>query len=113
MLPYRVASATFRRKGVPVYAVWTPENVDINAPVVDGVIQIISAEDEFLKNPVVIDPVRSKVAALPQGQVVDHDYLSMTDVGLSEYLNAQRFLNVPVMDYPLFITDASIFDEVK
>jgi hypothetical protein len=113
MLPYRVASAAFRRKGVPVYAVWTPENVDINAPVVDGVIQIISSEDEFLKNPIVIDPVRSKVAALPRGVIGDHEFTSMTDVGLSEYINAQRFLKVPVMDYPLFITDASSFDEVK
>lgn len=113
MLPYRVASAAFRRKGVPVYAVWTPENVDINAPVVDGVIQIISSEDEFLKNPIVIDPVRSKVAALPRGVIGDHEFTSMTDVGLSEYINAQRFLKVPVMDYPLFITDAAIFNELQ
>ena len=113
LLPYRVASAAFRRKGVPVYAVWMPENVDINAPVVDGVIQAVSAEDEFLRNPVVIDPVRSQVAVLPKGLIADLDFRSMTDVGLSEYLNAQRFLKLPVMDYPLFITDASVFDEVR
>jgi hypothetical protein len=113
LLPYRVASAAFRRKGIPVYALWTPESVDIQAPVVDGVIQVISAEDEFLGHPVVIDPIRSKVAILPRESPVGFDFLSITDVGLSEYLNAQRFLKLPVMDYPLFISDAALFDDLR
>lgn len=100
--PYNVMSGAFRRKGVPVFALWIPEHVDINARPVEGCVRLTMEEGCILENPVVIDPIRRNVWSITRE----------TTIETFVFLGAQVFNPFRVVDYPLFITDASIFEEI-
>ena len=100
-MPYTCSKrVAFDRKGVPVIALWTPEHLDINQQRLDGRLKIVTdgIREHLLPNPVIIDPIRRKV----------------WDASGLVYRNPQgddEFRSFPLMDYPLIVTDLSVFKE--
>jgi len=102
-LPFQAVTATFRRKGVPVFAVWVPEHVELSMPMLFGRFRCVAKEYAAIPSPVLLDPVRGKVwdiSALRNAAPVSLD------------LYGEGFLPFPVTNSPLIVTDASIFDEL-
>lgn len=89
----------YRRKGVPLYAWWLPENLDIEQEPVFGKLTLQSGCEsaDNLKHPILIDPIRRQVwdvsAAVGQRDGVDVLHLA------------------PATGYPYLLTDLAIFDE--
>lgn len=100
-LPYNVEAYAMRRNGVPVFAMWIPEHVEISAETVRGTIHLLVGDDDTFDNPIVIDPIRRNVWRFKP------DYLTIQRDG-GNFFGAKKADNFPVIDYPLFITDASI-----
>ncbi|MDO5320733.1 MAG: hypothetical protein Q4G65_19080 [bacterium] len=90
----------YRRKGVPLYAWWLPENLDIDDATIYGRLTVQSGceRDDNFKHPVLIDPIRRTVwdvsGAIWSG-TIGEDLLSM----------------VPADGVPYILTDLAIFDE--
>lgn len=103
MRPYQVMTGAFKRKGIPVFAVWTPEHVDISAQPVTGVMHFLSDTEHPIKNPVIIDPIRGKVWSAEKLLGIQNDG--------SGFFGAYTLTPFTVIDWPLFITDAAIFDD--
>ena len=61
-------------------------------------------EEEFFKNPVVIDPIRRNVWLLK-------DFIQEQTYREGGFSGTQRIRNFAVTDWPLFVADASIFDD--
>lgn len=104
--PYRVEAHAFRRNGKPLFAFWNPEHVELSAPAVYGSIYMLMDDAEMFENPVVIDPIRRNIWQL------DEQLVQPTLEG-GNFYGALRIHRFPVMDYPLFIADASMFDEIQ
>ena len=60
-IPYQIEAHSFRRSGKPVFAFWIPEHVELTAAARRGDIFMQMDEEEYFKNPVVIDPIRRNV----------------------------------------------------
>ena len=102
-LPFQAVTATFRRRGVPVFAVWVPEHVELSMPMLFGRFRCVAKEYAAIPSPVLLDPVRGKVwdiSALRNAAPASLD------------LYGEGFLPFPVTNSPLIVTDASIFDEL-
>ena len=90
----------FRRKGVPLFAWWQPEHLDIEGNTLYGRLVVQSGCDkkDNLPNPILIDPIRRTVwdvkGAVWSG-TPGEDLISL----------------VPATNYPYILTDISIFDE--
>ena len=102
-LPYQAVTGAFRRKGVPLFAVWVPEHVELTMPLLYGRLRCAAAEYAAIPDPVVIDPVRGKV----------WDVSGMRD-SKPETLDwyGEGYLPFPVTNSPLILTDAAIFAEL-
>lgn len=90
----------FRRKGVPLFAWWRPEHLDIEGNALYGRLVAYTGCDKTdnLQNPILIDPIRRTVwdvkGAVWSG-TPGEDVISL----------------VPATNYPYILTDISIFDE--
>ena len=104
-IPYRVEAHSFRRKGKPVFAFWIPEHVELSATTMHGSIYMQMDEEEFFKDPVVIDPIRRNVWLLRDAVEV-----TSRQWDLGNFFGTLRIHDFPVPDWPLFVADASIFD---
>ena len=102
-LPFAVVTGTFRRKGVPLFAVWSPEHVELSMPLLFGRLRCVASEYASIPSPVILDPVR--------GKVWDASGLRDTSVGTID-LYGEGYLPFPVTNSPLIVTDAAIFDEL-
>lgn len=102
VLPYALPVEAFRRKGVPVFAIWQPERVDISAPRVEGSLSLVTDDPCELPDPVVIDPVRCNVYAVGT---------RVRSFGDEKFRMALRIEPFAPVDYPLFITDRAVFDD--
>jgi hypothetical protein len=102
-LPYTTVTATFRRKGVPLFAVWSPEHVEISMPLLFGRFRCVAAEYPAIPDPVILDPVR--------GKVWDASGMEHAKPGNADFYG-EAYLPFPVANSPLILTDASIFDEL-
>lgn len=104
-LPYAaVKTACFKRKGVPVFAVWQPQHVELNTPPVCGRIQFVAGETVgALKNPVIIDPVRCEVWDIS-------GLLNGAEAAKDNGLGIEEIKPFYALDYPLFITDLSVLN---
>lgn len=104
-LPYAaVKTACFKRKGVPVFAVWQPQHVELNTPPVCGRIQFVTGENVgAFKNPVIIDPVRCEVWDIS-------GLLNGAEAAKDNGLGIEEIKPFYALDYPLFITDLSVFN---
>ena len=96
-----VTVASFRRKGVPVFAWWQREHVEMTAPALFGTLRVNVAEGaEALRNPVLVDPVK--------GLVWDASAYRQFE----ESSGNVKFYGFYALDYPLLLTDLSAFDEL-
>ena len=104
-IPYQVEAHSFRRNGKPVFAFWIPEHVELTATTMRGSIYMQMDEEEYFKDPVVLDPVRRNVWLLK-------DVVEVPDFRKhgSNFFGTLRIRNFPVTDWPLLIADASIFE---
>ena len=106
-IPYRVEAHSFRRSGKPVFAFWIPEHVELTAATMHGSIYMQMGEEETLKNPVVLDPIRRNVWLLK-------DLIEMVPYrgnGGGNFFGTLRIHDFPVADWPLLVADASILHE--
>lgn len=89
----------YRRKGIPLFAWWVPENLDIEAEPIFGLLKVYSGCDrtDNLKHPILIDTVRRTVwdvgGAVGKRPGIDVLHLA------------------PATGYPYILTDLAIFDE--
>lgn len=96
---YRTERAAMKRKGVPVFAWWRAEHLEISAAPVFGCLRFVTGSERCLiPDPIVIDPVRRKVWDV-KGR------LCRTDRGIDDIRPAWA------LDYPLVLTDLSVFRE--
>ena len=102
-IPYQIEAHAFRRNGKPVFAFWIPEHVDLTATARQGAVFMQMDEDEYFKNPVVIDPIRRNVWLL-KDVVKEQTYRE------GGFFGTLRISNFPVADWPLLVADASIFE---
>ncbi len=103
-LPYNVKTLSMTRKGVPVFAFWLPENVDISAQTVPGILHITTEDVPLLKNPVFLDPIRGNVYAF-------RNEFAERNLNFSSFIGAQKFGPISIPDFPLLISDASLFEQ--
>ena len=103
-IPYQIEAHSFRRCGKPVFAFWIPEHVEITATARQGSIFMQMDEEEYFRDPVVIDPIRRNVWLLK-------DVVKEQTFAESGFFGTQRICNFTVTDTPLFVADASIFDD--
>jgi len=102
-LPFTTVRCAFRRKGVPIFAVWSPEHVEITSPPLFGRFRCAASEYAVIPDPVILDPVRGKV----------WDASGLRDTNLKNIeLYGEGYMPFPVTNSPLLLTDASIFDEL-
>lgn len=104
VLPFNIKVLSLRRKGVPVFAFWLPENVEISAQSVPGIIHITTEDAPPLRNPVFIDPIRRNVYAFCGGE-------PPRNMHFGSFIGAQEFGPISIPDYPIFVSDASLFSE--
>jgi hypothetical protein len=93
----------FRRRGVPLLAYYQAANVLNDTPCVPVDIALCcdsypKKPAEALRDPVLVDPVRQAVYALPA---------PARNAAESQFRPSLRFENLPCLDYPLLITDKS------
>jgi polysaccharide biosynthesis protein PslG len=93
----------FRRRGVPMLAYYQAANVLNDTPCVTVDVVLCCDSDpkrtaEILREPVLVDPIRQAVYALPA---------PARNAVEGQFRPSLRFENLPCLDYPLLITDAS------
>ena len=102
-LPFQAVTGAFRRKGVPLFAVWSPEHVELSMPLLFGRLRCAAGEYASIPSPVIIDPVRCKVwdaAGMRNAAAKNVDF------------HGEGYMPFPVTNSPLIVTDAAIFDEL-
>lgn len=96
-----VAVASFRRRGVPVFAFWQREHVEMTATPLFGTLTLSTEAGEgALPQPVLVDPVRGKV------------WDAKAYRGSDRIRGVVKFTGVFALDYPLILTDLSVFGEL-
>jgi len=100
-LIYHLATGAFRRKGIPVFSAYLPENVDISATPVTGELLLSIEMNDQLNHPIIIDPIRRNVYEIK--------HISKPQWAAGSYvINPLTFV-----DYPMFITDISVLDDKR
>ena len=97
---YRYDMGAFRRKGVPFFAVWFGGNSDIPHAPRHGYLKLHTDVDNELRDPIVIDPIRKAVYAVDAKFPI-----------VEEIRPALAIPHFPLVDYPLLITDLSVFSD--
>ena len=100
-MPFHAETAAFRRKGVPVFAVWIPEHVELSMPPAFGRLNCIAKE--AMPHPVILDPIR--------GRAWDASGLRTSDPA-ANWRGGDEYMPFPATNAPLLVTDAGIFDEL-
>lgn len=95
---YAPKTCAFRRHGVPMFAAWHPGTVDIHHDPKDCRLNLVIENDGEMSDPIVIDPIRHNVYAVK----ADYNPTCQRAVGIGRF---------PLTDYPLIITDLSIFKD--
>ncbi len=96
LLPYNaIETVSLKRHGIPVFAFWQKEHLDLHAAPLRGMLQYVTGVTSKIPHPVIIDPVR--------GNVWDASALhSMYPHGV------EALQPLFATDYPLILTDASL-----
>ncbi|NLE58448.1 MAG: hypothetical protein GX616_08810 [Planctomycetes bacterium] len=87
-------SCGFERGGIPIYAYYHPSHIDSDYEVRPVQIILYNGGDFRLDRPVLIDPIAAKIYKIKSAMRL--------------YENTPVFKRMPLLDYPLFVTDASI-----
>ena len=94
---YLAITARFVRGNIPIYAYYFPENIDIDYGCRRVEVSIWVENPHTFKTPVLIDPMTRKVFAFKR---------ALADIPCQGGL--YRFSPMPLLDYPLFLTDISL-----
>ena len=104
-LPLEVASGltcAFRRGNIPLFAYYHPTHIDADWQVTPVRIQTWVHDSMKFEKPVLIDPITARVYRIKH----------MTPWCDGNYGNVLIIPRLPLLDYPLFVTDASLLDEI-
>ena len=105
-LPVETASGiscAFRRGDCPIFAYYHPTHLDADWQVKPVVFTTWLKNNFKFKKPVLIDPITARIYRI----VRKRDYPSDQDGIFSE------MPRLPLLDYPLFVTDAELLNEIK
>jgi len=97
---YNVITAGFLRGDIPIYSYYFPENIDIDYGVKRVKIHIWVEDWDKFKNPILIDPITRKVFKCKRKRTYKNEASGM-----------YGFRSMPLLDYPLFITDLSLIQD--
>ena len=102
-LPFAaVKTAAFRRKGVPVFAAWQPQHVELNAQPLRGTLRFVAGETiGTLPNPILVDPVRCRIWDVSAIMNKDNPYQN----------GIETITPFFALDYPVFLTDRAILNQ--
>ena len=95
-------SCAFRRGNIPIFAYYHPSNFDSDWMVKP--VQIQTWVDETMKfdKPILIDPITARVYRIKK----------MAEWCDGNYGNVLILPRMPLLDYPLFVTDASLLNDI-
>ena len=94
-------SCAFRRGDIPIFAYYHPTNFDADWQVRPIRIQTWVAETMNFDKPILIDPITTRVYRIRQ----------TTRWSNGNYGTALILPRLPLLDYPLFVTDGSLLNE--
>ena len=97
---YRFDSAALRRKGVPLFALWRGGNNDIPHSPQYGWVKLYTRAVPEIQDLIAIDPIRRNVYRVNMELPTPQDKRP-----------AILVKNFPVTDYPILLTDLSIFED--
>lgn len=106
LLPAEIATGItcgFRRGNIPIFAYYHPTCIDSGWEVKPVRVSTYVPEGMKFDKPILIDPITARVYRIKQKE-------HWTD-GNWGYLEV--IPKLPLLDYPLFVTDASLLDELK
>lgn len=106
LLPMEVASGIsccFKRGDIPIFAYYHPTCIDCGWQVKPVRINFYLPEGTKLEKPILIDPITAKVYRIKQ--------MSHWTDGNWGYLEVLP--KMPLLDYPLFVSDAALLDSLK
>jgi len=104
-LPLESASGltcAFRRGNIPIFAYYHPTHIDADWETRPVRIQTWVHPSMKFEKPILIDPITAKIYRIKQ----------MTEWCDGNYGNVLIIPKLPLLDYPLFVTDASLLDEI-
>ena len=96
--PYAVQRVALKRRGVPVFAWWRAEHIDISSAPLLGSLRMVTEARCPFRDPILIDPVRRTVWDV-------RGCFSRGDEGIDILSPAWA------LDYPLIFTDIAIFKD--
>ena len=94
-------SCAFRRGNIPIFAYYHPTNIDSDWQVRPVRIQTWVDETMKFDKPILIDPITARIYRIKK----------ITQWSDGNYGNVLLMPKMPLLDYPLFVTDASLLDE--
>lgn len=105
-MPIEMASGitcAFRRNNIPIFAYYHPTNIDADYPVRPVRIQTWLDENFKFDKPVLIDPITKRIYRI----------VKKTDWCDGNYGSVILMPRMPLLDYPLLVTDAALLDILK
>lgn len=103
-LPLETASGltcAFRRGNIPIFAYYQPTHIDADWQVKPVGVQTWVPDSMKFEKPILIDPITARVYRIRQ----------MSEWCDGNYGNVLIIPRLPLLDYPLFVTDASLLDQ--
>ncbi len=94
-------TCVFKKNNVPIFAYYSPTHFDAEWMVKPVQASTWVPQDMKFEKPILIDPITSRVYRIKQMS-------NYCDGNYGEYLVIPR---LPLLDYPLFVTDASLLDD--
>jgi len=94
-------TCAFRRNDIPIFAYYHPTNFEADWQVKPIIIQTWVDEAMKFDKPILIDPITARIYRVKK----------MTEWCDGNYGNVLLLPKMPLLDYPLFVTDASLMDE--
>ena len=94
-------TCAFRRGNIPIFAYYWPSHFDADWQVKPIWVQTWLDETMKFDKPVLIDPITARIYRIRQ----------LTPWCDGNYGYVQVLPRLPLLDYPLFVTDASLLDE--
>ncbi len=94
-------TCAFRRGNIPIFAYYSPTSIDADWQVKPVRIQTWVDETMKFDKPILIDPITARIYRIKK----------MTEWCDGNYGNVLILPKMPLLDYPLFVTDASLMNE--
>ena len=95
-------TCAFRRGNIPIFAYYHVTHIDADWDVRPVQIQTWLDDEFVFEKPVLIDPIMAKIYRIR----------NRTDYCDGNYGSVILFNRMPLLDYPLFVTDASLFNGI-